>query len=267
MTKALGRRLHIDGDTEDMRGRNAPIRSLGLVLPALFSITTRAGIPLIVDSGEYSQEVPFPYKKSTLPKAHWAAFTYNPLRPEPCTLVRTSVSVKFEENESDASAKPYMITYMSSESGAPSRRQSGFFIYGLDLLPGPFDCATLESEKGVVGMANLRTDDESLKSEAKLIAVFKLHDHQVGIAGRSKNGKTQLILEYGKESQVLLESPLLKYHMELNVELICDIDHDGKPDAIVSFSRGRYISTPTPLKLYLSSKAEPGKLVGEAASY
>lgn len=218
--------------------------------------------PLILNTAWY-QPGAFPYATGTLPKHDWLGFAYNPpntWKSVTCKLVPTSITIRHEEI---GERQIELVTYVVANSGTLKR---GYWVYlhGVGLRPGPVECAQAQTHFAEVGVA---LNDPSLGDESRMLATYRTRNYSVAILANRQNGKTRLMMQYQGRKQVLIESASHAPLELLLVNAIADLDRDGKPDIIVS-EGGRVPGDPAShLKLYLSSKAAAGQLVGEAASY
>lgn len=217
--------------------------------------------PLILSTNRY-QPGAFPYVVRELPRGNWLGFAYNPLGTNPisCKLLRTSISIKHEETgERDGPADNWqseVVTYVAANSGTP---KPDYLIHGLDLSPGPFDCIRLQRRFSVIA-----TNSPFLGETPQVVATFRFRKQTGTISLNRLNGSAYLTMRYGGRTQTLESAP--RSLLVLDVEMIGDLDRDGNPDVIVSEGGGAG-EPASHMKLYLSSKAAAGQLVGEAASY
>lgn len=231
--------------------------AVGLSVPAHAQRTPHG--PLILNTSWYSPgDPPFPYAVRALPKTGWLGFAYSPpgaLR-RPCKLVRTAISIKQEEV---GEQQGEIMTYVVANSGTPR-----YLFHGIGLQPGPIDCAQVKTRFANAGVA---LNDNSVGEKPIVLATFLLRNQSGQILANRVHGKMRLMMQYQAQNQVLMESSSRK-PMLLYVDVIADLDRDGRPDAIVSEGRGALSGNPdSHVKLYLSSKAAGGQLVGEVASY
>lgn len=221
--------------------------------------------PLILDTAWYRQGA-FPYAINTLPKKNWLGFAYNPPNANawnrvPCKIALTTISIKREEV---GEQQTEIVTYAVANSGTPKPRYLGYLIHGVALRPGPVDCAQVKTHFAEVAIP---TNDPSLGENPRALAAYRLGNYIVHILANRVDGKTRLIMQYQGQSQVLIESRSRQHLEMLKVNVIADLDRDGKPDAIVSEASSGTENVGSHVKLYLSGKAAAGQLVGEAASY
>ena len=74
----------------------------------------------------------------------------------------------------------------------------------------------------------------------------------------------KVVLSFGRQTQVLYSTDGFADDPHFDVVWAGDLDGDGKLDLLVNFSRKYSVH---PYRLLLSSKASPGQLVGEAATF
>jgi hypothetical protein len=204
----------------------------------------------------------FPYKLETLPKDHWLGFAYaEGGKPVPCELVATSITVEEDEYYEEYKILP--------KSRVPGDRQTGFLLHGLDLQPGLFDCGRPDPAHnyGIRPGIDLAHPDPALGAGPKTLATFQLGGRGVDIVADKVSGKFRLLMQYGGQTQVLYEASPAKKRGYLQVDSVFDLDRDGKPDVIVSMQHGIEGWYAFHARLYLSSRAAPGKLVKEVAAY
>jgi hypothetical protein len=182
----------------------------------------------------YEDELP--YKVKTLPLKGWVG-----IAPEKCELLATDIQ----------------ITGGGTGVYSPVPNVA-LIVHGVQLRPGRFECATRN------GWQELTSRRSNMGIDR--YPVFRFRGKPTSIKPKVVGNQTQLIFTVGQEHQCLYQfGP--KVHLEdLDVDIIGDLDRDGRPDLVLFWhlwGQGEKAHT----VLYLSSRAEPGMLVGEVASH
>jgi hypothetical protein len=191
-----------------------------------------------------------PYLRSDLPKKGWVGLYY--LRGEGlvshqlCDILG-DLDVKVRTSDEGDHVEVYTDT--------PFLDKHLYFFGGLGLSPGPYECGTQVSDGGFA--FNTLTP---YRGNGK----YRFRSELIEIVPTVAAGQVTFELRIGKKSQRLFSMKADKSRLVMTLDIVGDIDRDKKPDVVASVGTFEYAKH---IKVYLSSKAVAGELVGLAAGY